>query len=133
VYPRVRHQPVTLPEQTNPARLSVALSFGALYVIILLALAAARDLIGEDAIYAVAFLSGLTDVDAITLSVGRLYSHGDLDADIAWRAIFLASLSNLAFKVAAACILGGAGLRRLMLPAGAVTLLAGIAVLALWP
>jgi uncharacterized membrane protein (DUF4010 family) len=133
VYPRVRHQPVTMPEQTNPARLSVALSFGALYVIILLALAAARDLIGEDAIYAVAFLSGLTDVDAITLSVGRLYSHGDLDAGIAWRAIFLASLSNLAFKVAAASLLGGAALRRLMLPAGAVTLLAGFAVLALWP
>lgn len=132
-YPRVKRQPVTLPEQTNPARLHVALSFGALYVLILLALATARDLIGDDAIYAIAFVSGLTDVDAITLSVGRLFSQGDLDPGVAWRAIFLASLSNLLFKVAAACIIGGAALRRMLLPAGTIALLAGIALLAFWP
>jgi uncharacterized membrane protein (DUF4010 family) len=133
LYPRVRRRQITLPSQTNPARLRVALSFAALYVIILFALALARDLVGDDAIYAVAFVSGLTDVDAMTLSVGQFFTRGDIGADTAWRAIFLASLANLLFKVGAASLIGGPPLRALLLPAGGVTLLAGSLVLLLWP
>jgi uncharacterized membrane protein (DUF4010 family) len=133
LYPRVRRRQITLPSQTNPARLRVALSFAALYVIILFALALARDLVGDDAIYAVAFVSGLTDVDAMTLSVGQFFARGDIGADTAWRAIFLASLANLFFKVGAASLIGGPPLRALLLPAGGVTLLAGSLVLLLWP
>jgi uncharacterized membrane protein (DUF4010 family) len=133
VYPRVSRQSVTLPAQSNPARLQVALTFGVLYVVILFTLAAARDWIGDHALYAVAFVSGLTDVDAMTLSVGRLYAQGDLAADVAWRAVFLASLANLLFKVAAGCVIGGPALRRFLLPAGAATLAGGLAVLLFWP
>ncbi|MEQ8483030.1 MAG: MgtC/SapB family protein [Pseudomonadales bacterium] len=133
VYPRVSRQSVTLPAQSNPARLQVALTFGVLYVVILFTLAAARDWIGDHALYAVAFVSGLTDVDAMTLSVGRLYAQGDLAADVAWRAVFLASLANLLFKVGAGCVIGGPALRRFLLPAGAATLAGGLAVLLFWP
>ena len=108
VYPRVRRQTVAMPEQENPARLQVALTFAGLYVVILFAVSAAREHLGSDAIYIVAFVSGLTDVDAMTLSVGQLFSRGNLEADTAWRAIFLASLANLLFKVGAACVLGTA-------------------------
>jgi uncharacterized membrane protein (DUF4010 family) len=111
----------------------VALTFAALYVIIIFAVAAAKRHVGEDAIYVVGFVSGLTDVDAMTLSVAQLYDRGDVGAEIAWRSIFLASLSNLLFKVGAACVLGVAALRRYMLAAGAVTLTAGGAILLLWP
>jgi uncharacterized membrane protein (DUF4010 family) len=122
-----------LPSRENPARIRQALAFGALYVIILFAVAATRELIGEQAIYGVAFVSGLTDVDALTLSVAQLYSNGKTGSADAWRAIFLATLSNLLFKVVAASFLGSARLRRYVLGAGCAALAAGAALLALWP
>ncbi len=122
-----------LPERENPAQIRMALSFAALYVGILFAVAAVRDLVGDEALYVVAFLSGLTDVDALTLSVSQLYGRDEVPADTAWRAIFLASISNLLFKVGAAATLGSASLRRWILPSGTVALAAGIAVVVFWP
>lgn len=133
VFPRVRRQHVELPEQENPARLKVALTFAALYALIIFSVAAARDFLGNDAIYVVAVISGLTDVDALTLSVAQLYGRDALAVDTAWRSIFLASLANLLFKVGAACVLGNAALRTYMLTLGAATLAAGIALLLAWP
>lgn len=133
VFPRVRRKRVELPAQENPARMRVALTFAALYVVIIFAVAAAKRHVGEDAIYVVGFVSGLTDVDAMTLSVAQLYGRGEVSAEVAWRSIFLASLSNLLFKVGAACVLGVAALRRYMLTAGAATLTAGSAIVLLWP
>ncbi len=122
-----------LPEQGNPAQLTAALSFGAIYVIVLFAVAAARDWIGNDAVYAVAFASGLTDVDALTLSMSNLYGNGQIDADTAWRAIFLASLANLLFKIGVASVVGSASLRRWILWSGVPALVAGAGILFLWP
>lgn len=133
VYPRLRGQRVELPEQKNPARLKVALSFAVLYALSILGVAAARDYFGDDAIYAVAILSGLTQVDAITLSVGQLFSRGQVDADLAWRSIFVATLANLAFKIGAGCVLGDGALRRYLLTLGGALLAGGIAILFLWP
>lgn len=120
-------------DQENPARIRAALAFAALYVLILFAVEFARDFIGEQAVLGVAFISGLTDVDALTLSVGQSFSRGQIGADNAWRAIFLASLSNLLFKTAAACVLGSAQLRRYMLTFGGGAVLAGFGILLLWP
>ena len=49
--------------------------------------------------HAVALVSGLTDVDAITLSSLRLYELGKLEATQAVTAISLAILSNIGFKL----------------------------------
>lgn len=122
-----------IPGQRNPARIRTALTFGAIYVLILVVVAAARDLIGNDAVYAVAFASGLTDVDALTLSVSRLYEDGQIESDTAWRAIFLASLSNLLFKTVVAAAVGSASLRRWILATGLPAFAAGILVLIFWP
>lgn len=96
-------------EPENPAELRPALIFGALYALVLVASAAARETIGDGGLYAVSLVSGLTDVDAITLSMSRLQAAGHLDAGIAWRVIVVATLSNLAFK---AGIVWGIGSRR---------------------
>jgi uncharacterized membrane protein (DUF4010 family) len=122
-----------LPEQENPARIRMALTFGAVYVAILFAVAAARDLAGNDAVYVVGFVSGLTDVDALTLSTSRLFADGKIESDVAWRVIFLASLSNLAFKTAFAALAGSAELRRWILGASVPALLAGSAIVVFWP
>ncbi len=122
-----------LPERENPARIRQALVFAALYAVILFGVAAARDLVGTEAVYAVAFISGLTDVDALTLSVAQLYTGGEASGFDAWRAIFLATLSNLLFKIVAASFLGSPELRKWMLGTGAIALTAGTALLLLWP
>jgi uncharacterized membrane protein (DUF4010 family) len=122
-----------LPERENPARIRQALGFAALYVLILLGVAAAREHIGSEAVYAVAFISGLTDVDALTLSVAQLYSGGEAPGFDAWRVIFLATLSNLLFKIVAAAFLGSSQLRNWILGTGTVAMTAGVAMLLLWP
>jgi uncharacterized membrane protein (DUF4010 family) len=94
------------PAQGNPAELRSALLFGALYAAILLAVAFARDRFGTAGLYAVAGLSGLTDMDAITLSTARLVDSGKVAAADGWRAILLASFSNLIFKAGIVGILG---------------------------
>jgi uncharacterized membrane protein (DUF4010 family) len=73
---------------------------------VLLAVAFARDRFGTAGLYTVAALSGLTDVDAITLSTSRLVDGGHLAAGDGWRAILLAILTNLVFKAALVAILG---------------------------
>jgi len=133
-FARIRSTSKTeLPERENPARIRQALVFAALYVVILFGVAAARELAGGEAVYAVAFISGLTDVDALTLSVAQLFAGGETSDFDAWRVIFLATLSNLLFKIVAASFLGSAELRKWMLGTGAIALSAGIALLLLWP
>jgi len=132
VYRWVRRRDVELPAQRNPAQFLAALTFGVVYVVVLYAVAIARDFAGDDAIYAVALISGLTDVDALTLSVGQLHARGELNPDHAWRAIFIATLANLAFKTGAAVVLGSKDLRRWMLGAGVTALAIGATVVVLW-
>lgn len=122
-----------LPEQTNPAQFKMALTFAAIYVVVLFSVAAARALVGDQAIYAVAIISGLTDVDALTLSVGQLFDEQALPADIAWRAIFLATWANLLFKMLIASFIGSAALRTWILATCTGALVAGGALLWLWP
>ena len=121
------------PEPGNPAELKSALVFGALYAAVLLAVAFARDRFGTAGLYTVAVISGLTDVDAITLSTSRLVAGGGLDPGTGWRAILLASLSNLVFKAGIVAVLGSRALL------GRIALLFGLAlaggglILWLWP
>jgi uncharacterized membrane protein (DUF4010 family) len=61
-----RNQPTQMPAQENPSELKSALGFAALYAIVVFAIAAAKQHFGERGLYAVALLSGLTDMDAIT-------------------------------------------------------------------
>src|SRR5690606_18266973 len=56
-----------MPEPKNPAQFKTALFFGLLYGLVLLAVAFTKQEFGEDALYIVAIVSGLTDVNAITL------------------------------------------------------------------
>lgn len=85
-------------ELRNPTELGTALTFGAVYAGVLLLSAAISEHLGSLGLYAVAVVSGLTDVDAITLSSLRLFGQGKLAAGEATTAILLATLANLAFK-----------------------------------
>jgi len=123
-----------VPPPEDPAELRPALYFALAYAAILVAVAAARHYFpGERALYVVAALSGLTDVDAITLSTARLVEGGRVEARTGWRLIVLASLSNLVFKAGIVAALGDRGMfRRVALWFG-VGAGAAVLLLALWP
>jgi uncharacterized membrane protein (DUF4010 family) len=100
----------SMPEQENPSELKPALLFAGVYAVVLVATAAAKDHFGQNGLYAVAVLSGLTDMDAITLSVTQMVSAQNLSAETGWRLILVASLSNLVFKTGTVAAIGGSKL-----------------------
>ncbi len=101
-----------IPETSNPAELHTAIGFGLLYVVVLLGSAWMADLAGSQGLYAVALVSGLTDVDAITLSSLRLLNLGQLSDHQTVISIVIAFLSNLAFKFGMVVFIGGRALAR---------------------
>jgi len=130
---RIGKAGTALPDQDDPTGLRAALIFGALYGAILFTVAAAKEQFGNAGLYAVAAISGLTDLDAITLSVASLADRGRLDVETAWRAILLASLANLVLKGGLAFALGGTPMLRSVARLFVPSLVAGVAILAFWP
>lgn len=121
-----------LPDVRNPTDLRVALGFGIAYGLISLLSAWAAARLGAAALYAVAAVSGLTDVDAITLSGLRLFGEARIDAATAVTVVSIAVVSNLAFKGAVAYGAGTRALGRLCaIGFGAVAVAIAAATLAL--
>ena len=109
----LRPQGVPPPlEMSNPTELRTALGFGLMYGAVLLAAAWLSDWLGNSGLYGVALVSGLTNVDAITLSSLRLHNLDRLSAGVLVNVITLAILSNLVFKSVLAFSIGGARLAR---------------------
>jgi uncharacterized membrane protein (DUF4010 family) len=118
-----------MPVQENPSELKSALVFGLIYAVVLFVVAAVKELYGSRGLYAVAALSGLTDVDAITLSTAQLVNAGRLNADQGWRLIVVAAISNLIFKAVAVAALGRRKLLVRILPAYGIVIVAGLLML----
>ena len=119
-------------EPKNPGGLLAAAGFGAGYAVIGLLMALGHErLAGSE--WLVAAVSGLTDVDAVTLSTARLARGGALEADMAWRLALIAASANTAFKAALVAVVSR---RSLALRVGLPLLLLGCATAAialLWP
>jgi uncharacterized membrane protein (DUF4010 family) len=127
---KLREQPtLVVPEISNPTEIRTALGFGLLFGAVLFCSAWLSDVAGSSGLYAVALVSGLTDVDAITLSTLHLYDLGKLLPAQAVIAIVLALISNIAFKLGLVFAVGGADLaRRCALPMLAAAATAGLAL-----
>jgi uncharacterized membrane protein (DUF4010 family) len=118
-------------DREAPSELPAALGFALLYALVLLAVATAREHLGQEAIYAVAFFSGLTDMDAITLSTAQLVRADRLDVDTAWRAILIGGMSNIVFKGGVVMASGGRALWKPVLRGFGVALAVGAGILIL--
>jgi uncharacterized membrane protein (DUF4010 family) len=101
-----------MPQTANPTEIHAALGFGLLYVIVLLCSAWLSDIAGSSGLYIVAMISGLTDVDAITLSSLRLFSLDKLSGNQAVAAIAIAFISNMLFKFGMLFFIGGRALAK---------------------
>lgn len=117
----------------SPDQVRIALAFGVLYGLILLAVAFVKKEFGETALYGLAVVSGLTDVDAITLSLSELIRQNRLEAASGWRLILLACLSNLGFKGAIALLLGSPKLGRWIAVSFGLAIGVGLLIIWLWP
>jgi uncharacterized membrane protein (DUF4010 family) len=130
---RIKNVEIQNPTYENPAQLKTAVLFGLLYAIIGFSMRAADKYLGGVGLNIVAILSGLTDVDAVTLSTAELVNTGQLTPYRGWRVILIASLSNLIFKAVVAGFLGGRKLFKYIILFLGVSLVGGILILLYWP
>ncbi|HLT34598.1 MAG TPA: MgtC/SapB family protein [Aquaticitalea sp.] len=122
-----------MPEPKNPAQLKSAIIFGLLYGIILLLVAFTNKKFGDNALYIVAIISGLTDVDAITLSLSQMMKGERLQTDLGWKLILLATISNLVFKGIMAIVIGAKEIVKWIVMAFGLAIISGILIIWLWP
>jgi uncharacterized membrane protein (DUF4010 family) len=114
----------TVSAGENPFELGEAIRFGLLFGVITFAAKASQVYLGDAGLYLAGAIAGLTDVDAIALSMSQL-AHGDpASAEAAGRTIVIAVASNTLFKAGMVAFLGAPGLRRIILAAAGVILVA---------
>ena len=113
---------------STPFTLTQAAKFGLLFAAILLVVKIVSDLDLPGGLYVVAALAGLTDVDAISLSMAQHARGGAML--VATIAIVIATLANTAVKAGMAASIGSAGYRRLILAATGLIAVAGAAAIA---
>ncbi|MEH6719530.1 MAG: DUF4010 domain-containing protein [Aurantimonas endophytica] len=90
----------------NPLQLAAAIKMAALIAVILAASVILRQLFGDAGLLSLAAISGLADVDAITVSMAEL-AREPAARDAAAKAITLAVFVNTGVKAALAAWLGG--------------------------
>jgi uncharacterized membrane protein (DUF4010 family) len=108
----------------NPFSLTAAVQFALVFAAVLLLVKLTQFYFPGGGVYIVAALAGLTDVDAITLSMAE-YAKGN-SPTVAAIAVVIASISNTVVKCGMVATLGGPALRRPILLATAGIILAGI-------
>lgn len=102
------------PETRNPLDLATAIKFGLLLALIGFMATLLQSKAGNSGVYLLSLVSGITDVDAITLSQ---LAQKELALEVAARGILLAGLVNSLVKGVLALVIGGRSLgRRVLLP-----------------
>ena len=112
----------------NPFSLLAAGKFALLFAVVQLLLKLGQEYLPQSGIYAVAALAGLTDVDAVTLSMAERARLLPTDTGIAVIAIAVASASNTVVKAGMAAGMGR-HLGRFVVPATVLVLVVGLVML----
>ena len=107
----------------NPLELGEALKLGLLFGIIFGSIAFFQSKFGDTGIYIVSFLSGLTDVDAITLSLSKL-ALDKISMEVAINGIVIATIVNSFVKLGIVFVVGGRKLGAIIALYYLITLLA---------
>ena len=91
----------------NPLELSEAIKFGLLFGIIYGAINLVQNHYGNIGVYIISTLSGVTDVDAITLSLSQLTTDQKLSIQASATGIIIASVTNSLVKLGIVYWIGG--------------------------
>jgi uncharacterized membrane protein (DUF4010 family) len=100
----------------NPMELGQAIKFAVLFAVVLFAARAAHHYFGSAGVYIASGLAGLTDVDAITVSMARLARDNVVAPNTAGASILLACAANTLVKAGIAFFAGGPSLRKVITP-----------------
>jgi len=79
---------------SHPLKLSTAIKFGLIFTVVLIIVEFAQGAFGTVGVYATSVLAGITDVDAITLSVTQLAEGNQLKLQVAGTAVLIAYFSG---------------------------------------
>lgn len=93
-------------ELKQPFNIKTALKFGVLFGLVLFIARLAQITIGPAGMYLASVLSGLADVDAITLTMASLSKLGEVGSEVAVISIVLAASSNTLAKAGMAWLFG---------------------------
>jgi uncharacterized membrane protein (DUF4010 family) len=115
-----------LPDLKNPLGLGIAIKFAVIYglISILVKTFLSTDL--SSGLLPLSFLSGLTDMDAIALSITQNLKAGDISVELAAQALIVAAVANTVLKAILAFSLGSKQLRQHLFIALGGTIIAGI-------
>lgn len=110
----------------NPLNLRNALFFGLLYIAVTLFMHYSRSWLGEKGGYISGFISGIADMDAITISTAKWAKQADT-AYYGANVVMVAAMSNTLFKFGVAMAQGHATMRRSLAMGFGAVLLMGLA------
>ncbi|HSM57467.1 MAG TPA: MgtC/SapB family protein [Candidatus Sulfomarinibacteraceae bacterium] len=119
---------------TNPFELAPALTFGLIYVVVLVIARAGQYYFGDTGLYVSSALAGLAGIDAVALSVSELANQpGGPELATAGRAVVLAALANTLAKGGLVIFAGSRSLARVIAPGFFLMLAVGIGAILLIP
>ena len=117
-------------ELSNPLKLSSAILFGLIFAFLLIFIELMQQNFGSTGVYLTSLVTGLTDVDAITLSLSRLAGDAQIGLEVAGTAVVLAAIMNSLVKAGIASTVGSPELRRSVVWAFGSVVVGGGAALA---
>ncbi len=126
---RAPDQPAGI-EGTRPFQLKVALQFAAALAVIGVLSELAGRWLGDRGLYLLALLSGVADVDAITLSLARMTERG-LPSEVAVRGMVIAAMTNTVVKSLMVVVISGGRMAWQVALAAAAMIAGGAAALLL--
>lgn len=112
------------PDDRNPLQVGAALQMAAVFQLVLFGVTLAESAFGEAGLYGSATVLGLTDVDALTVTMAQR-AASDTPVGVAATALTLGILTNTIVKASIALIIGR-GTFRLLAAAGLAAMAAGL-------
>ncbi|SCK22143.1 MgtC/SapB family protein [Vogesella sp. LIG4] len=103
-------------ELKNPAQLNVAFGFAVLFAFVMLCSAWLKNIFGDSGLYMMALVSGINDVDAISLTVMEMFGQHQLPLQPLLVTVAIAVLTNTVFKFGLILSIGGRQLAMRCLP-----------------
>ncbi|MEI6268186.1 MAG: MgtC/SapB family protein [Methylococcaceae bacterium] len=120
-------QPIDEIKLQNPFQLGMAIKFGVFLVVIMLLSNLLKDYFGDMGTYFLAAISGLADVDPITLSMSQM-SKDALEVRVAAMAILIAVSVNSGIKSIFSWVIGGRALALRVVSTLASAVVAGLLI-----
>ena len=111
---------------SNPYEITSALQFGLIYAFVVFMVKVLNHYYGSSGLYIASLISGVIDVDAITLSLSSLSKHGSITDIVALKGILIAVISNAFFKAAYVQIFGVSYIARFIWIAFFITFILGL-------